>query len=238
MEETIEKIIIWIKKYVEEAGAKGVVIGNSGGKDSATVIALCTKALGKNKVLSVQLPCNSITEDTKDGELVAETFGIKNIKIDITNIYDNLKELTKKAKINLNIDAKVNTKPRLRMTVLYAIAQTYNYLVVGTGNLCESFVGYTTKWGDNANDFNPIANFTTEEVFKMAKILGVPEKIIKKPPNDGLGTGTDEEKLGITYKEISEYIRTGKANPKTKEKIKELHRKTEHKRNPIPKYIP
>lgn len=107
------------------------------------------------------------------------------------------------------------------------------------GNLCEQYVGYTTKWGDNASDFNPIANLTVDEVIVLGKLLGVPEKIMNKPPNDGLGGLTDEEKLGVSYKQIAEYIKYGKTgNKKIDKKIKELHTKTEHKRNPIPTFKP
>ena len=235
----IENIINWIQEYVKKSGANGVVIGNSGGKDSATVIALCTKALGKEKVLAVEMPCNSTKQDLSDGELVANTFGVKNIIIDIKETYEILeKEIEEAGTMLLNSDAKANMKPRLRMTTLYAIAQSHNYLVAGTGNLCESFVGYTTKWGDNANDFNPIATFTVEEVLDIGRKLGVPEKILTKAPNDGLGGGTDEEKLGVSYKQIAEYIKTGKTDEQAMKKIEELHKKSEHKRKPIPKYEP
>lgn len=106
------------------------------------------------------------------------------------------------------------------------------------GNLCEQFVGYTTKWGDNASDFNPIANLTVDEVIELGKSLGVPERIINKPPNDGLGNLTDEQKLGVTYKEIAKYIKEGTTGIKEIDrKIEELHKKTEHKRKPIPTFM-
>ena len=127
--------------------------------------------------------------------------------------YEKLeKELNTKIGEELAEEAKINIKPRLRMTTLYAIAQNYNYLVMGTGNLCEAMVGYTTKWGDSASDFNPIANFTVDEVLKIGEILGVPEKIIKKAPSDGLSDKSDEEKMGITYKEVAEYIEKNNNN--------------------------
>ena len=122
---------------------------------------------------------------------------------DINNVLDENKIIT------LNNESKVNMKPRFRMTCLYSIAQTLGYLVCGTGNLCEQMVGYTTKWGDSASDFNPIANFTVDEVLQIGKYLGLPSKIIEKAPADGLGGLTDEEKLGVTYKQIAEYIEWG-----------------------------
>ena len=186
-----ENAIKWIEEYTRNAGAKGVIIGNSGGKDSATVIAMATKALGKDKVLSVAMPCGSIEDDMNDAELVSNTFGVKLLKIDLTSSFDEMKENIENVIKCINMtelskEAKINMKPRIRMTTLYSIAQTLGYLVLGTGNLCEIMVGYTTKWGDSGVDFNPLGNFTVEEVLAIGKLLGVPEKILKKAPNDGL----------------------------------------------------
>lgn len=138
--------------------------------------------------------------------------------------------------IGLAKEAKINTKPRLRMATLYMVAQSLNYLVMGTGNLCESMVGYTTKWGDNSSDINPIANFTVEEVLQIGKYLGVPSKILEKAPNDGLGNITDEEKMGISYEQIAQYIDTGKTSPEVMEKIKLRYKASRHKRCAIPVY--
>ena len=244
IEKEVEEITKWIKNYVEETKAEGVVIGNSGGKDCATVIALAEKALGKEKVLTIAMPCNSIKADIEDAKLVSETFGVKLLKIDLSNTYQTLEneidkeinEITKGKEEWRIREAKINTKPRLRMTTLYYVAQNMNYLVVGTGNKCEATVGYTTKWGDNASDFNPIGEFTVEEVLQIGKYLGVPEKIINKAPNDGLGGKTDEEKLGVTYKQIAEYIETGKTQREAMEIIKQKEKTSEHKRKPIPIY--
>lgn len=238
MESEINLIVDWIKTYVKNSGAKGVVIGNSGGKDSAVVIALCVKALGKDNVLTVALPCSSINQDLKDANLVANTFGVKMLTIDLSSVFENLSlEIEGQISDNIAPYVSINIRPRLRMTTLYTIAQQYNYLVAGTGNACEGFVGYTTKWGDNASDFNPIAEFTVSEVLEIGKILGVPSEIINKAPNDGLGMGTDEEKLGVTYKEIEEYISTGKnSNQASMEKIEKLHKQSAHKREKIPVY--
>ena len=235
IEKEVQNIEKWILEYVENAHADGVVVGNSGGKDSATVIALATKALGKERVMTVAMPCNSIKTDIEDAKLVSNKFDVPLIEIDLTNTFNTLeKEIDKN--IKPVAEAKINTKPRLRMTTLYYIAQSLNYLVIGTGNKCEAVVGYTTKWGDNAHDFNPIAEFTVEEVLQIGEYLGVPEKIIKKAPNDGLGGLTDEEKLGVTYKQIAEYIETGKTDEKALEIIKKKEKLAKHKREPIPVY--
>lgn len=235
IEKEVQNIEKWILEYVENAHANGVVVGNSGGKDSATVIALATKALGKERVITVAMPCNSIKADIEDAKLVSNKFNVPLIEIDLTNTFNTLeKEIDKN--IRPVSEAKINTKPRLRMTTLYYIAQSLNYLVIGTGNKCEAVVGYTTKWGDNASDFNPIAEFTVEEVLQIGEYLGVPDKIIKKAPNDGLGGLTDEEKLGVTYKQIAEYIETGKTEEKALEIIKKKEKNARHKREPISVY--
>ncbi len=240
IQKEVQEITKWIKNYVEEARADGVVIGNSGGKDCATVIALAQKALGSDKVLTVSIPCNSIKADMEDAKLIAEAFDVPLIKVDISETYQALEKQIDKVIMPKEEwrgrEAKINTKPRLRMTTLYYIAQNRNYLVMGTGNKCEAVVGYTTKWGDNAHDFNPIAEFTVEEVLQIAEYLGVPDKIIKKAPNDGLGGLTDEEKLGVTYKQIAEYIETGKTEEKAMEIIVRKEKIAEHKRKPIPVY--
>lgn len=236
----VEQITKWIKDYVENSKADGVVVGNSGGKDCAVVIALAQKALGKERVLTVAMPCNSIKADIEDAKLVADKFEVPLLKIDLANTYEALEKEIDKVIISKEEwrgkEAKINTKPRLRMTTLYYIAQNLNYLVIGTGNRCEAIVGYTTKWGDNAHDFNPIGEFTVEEVLQIGKYLEVPDKIINKAPNDGLGGLTDEQKLGVTYKQITEYIETGTTEEKALEIILRKEKVSLHKRKPIPVY--
>ena len=235
-----ENAIKWIKDYVEKIGANGIVVGNSGGKDSATVIAMATKALGKDKVLAIAMPCNSISSDLEDARFVAQTFDVKTLEVDLTDSYNLLENSINKSLENLNTelnkDSKINIKPRMRMTTLYGIAQSLGYLVIGTGNLCERMVGYTTKWGDSASDFNPIANFTVDEVLAIGEYLGVPNKIIHKAPADGLGGQTDEEKMGVTYKQIAEYIETGKTDKDAMANIERRNKISKHKREPVPFY--
>lgn len=233
-----ENAINWIKEYVNKTGAKGVVVGNSGGKDSATVIAMATKALGKENVLTVAMPCNSIKEDLEDAQLVSKKFEVELVTVDLTESYNNLENTINNVLngLELNKESKINIKPRMRMTTLYAIAQSKGYLVIGTGNLCERMVGYTTKWGDSASDFNPIANFTVDEVLEIGKYLGIPDKIINKSPSDGLGGQTDEEKMGVSYKQIAEFIETGKTNPDAMNIIEKRNRESKHKRDAVPVY--
>ena len=236
MKET-EGAITWIKEYVKQVGAKGIVVGCSGGKDSATVLAMSVKAIGKENVLAVSMPCHSISHDFDDAKLVADTFGVKFLKVDLTNTYNEMeKEIQSAMGEELSKEATINMKPRLRMTTLYGFAQSLGYLVIGTGNLCEAMVGYTTKWGDNSADFNPIGNFTVDEVLAIGRYLGVPEKILEKAPNDGLGGMTDEEKMGIKYSQIAEMIETGNTDENVKNEILKRYHASKHKRELVPVY--
>ena len=224
--------IKWIKKIIDEAGAKGAVFGNSGGKDSALVGILCKKA--GVETLGVIMPCQSKTNYGLDKEhalLLSGAFDIPTIQIDLTKAKDELqKSLSIKKELALN-----NINPRLRMTVLYAIGQEKEYLVAGTGNLSEITMGYFTKHGDGACDFNPIADLTASEVKEFLKFLNVPNEIISKAPSAGLWDGqTDEQEMGILYSEIDEYILTGKSSEEIKNKIEKAKEKTQHKRE-LPK---
>lgn len=245
-EETLKRemnnAINWIADYVKKSGVNGVVLGLSGGKDSAVVLAMAVKAIGKENVVAVSMPCNSIASDFDDAKECADKFGVKLIKIDIGNSYQELENSVNDKIKNVGVDeisreAKINMKPRMRMITLYSIAQSLGYLVIGTGNLCEAMVGYTTKWGDSASDFNPIANFTVAEVLKMGEYLGVPESIIKKAPNDGLGGQTDEEKMGIKYSQIADMIENGDTEEsRAKEIILKKFEASKHKRTGVPTY--
>lgn len=233
LEKESKNAINWIREYAYKSNAKGIVLGLSGGKDSAVVLAMAVNAVGKENVLAISMPCNSISEDYEDAKLVANTFGVRFMTVDLTNTYT---EFEKSIGIELSNEAKVNVKPRLRMTTLYGIAQSLGYLVCGTGNLSERMVGYTTKWGDSASDFNPIANFTVSEVLAIGKILGVPEKILQKAPSDGLGNQTDEEKIGVKYSQIEEMIETGNTENSAKEIILKKFEASKHKRAEVPTY--
>lgn len=237
LEQETQNAIEWIRKYVEKTGANGIIIGNSGGKDSATVLAMAVEAIGKERVLSVAMPCFSKQTDLEDAKLVAEAFEVPLLKVDLSNTYQEMEnEINCQIPQILTQEAMINIKPRLRMTTLYSIAQTLGYLVIGTGNLCEAMVGYTTKWGDNSSDFNPIGNFTVEEVFAIGKMLGVPEKILQKAPSDGLGGQTDEEKMGIQYSQVAEMIETGTTDEKVKQEIIRRYQVSKHKRRTVPIY--
>lgn len=230
----IDNRVAFIKKCLTDAKATGVVFGNSGGKDSALVGILCKLAC--ENVLGVIMPCQSkrnYLEDADDGKALAEQFGIENISIDLS---DAKQEITNKLEPYLPASASAqaalsNIAPRLRMTTLYALAQTRNALVAGTGNLSERTMGYFTKWGDGACDFNPIADLTATEVFEFLRYLKAPTSIIEKAPSAGLYDGqTDEKDMGLTYAELDGYIKTGQGSDEGIKKIKHAYSITEHKR--------
>ncbi|ADT84656.1 NAD+ synthase [Thermococcus barophilus] len=240
-EEVIEKIVYFIKEKVDEANASGVVIGVSGGVDSATTAFLAVKALGKDKVLGLIMPYYE-NQDVKDAKLVCETLGINYKIINIKPIVDAFE---KSLDFEPDKITKGNVMVRTRMTLLYAHANQYNLLVLGTSNKSELLTGYYTKWGDGASDYAPLINLYKTEVWEIAKRLGVPERIIKKKPTAGLWIGqTDEGELGISYKLLDEilYRLVDLKMPKEKiaeelnipikkiEYVENLIKKSEHKR--------
>ena len=230
-----ENIIKWIREYFKNhPTAKGAIIGISGGKDSSIVAKLLVEALGKERVFGVLMP-NGEQKDISDSLRVVDILGINHKIVNIEKAYNGLLEgITED---DLSIDAKINIPPRLRMTTLYAIGSSMHYRVCGTGNKSEGFVGYTTKWGDNAFDFNPIGDLTTDEVIAIGDSLGLPYELTHKTPSDGLSGKSDEEKLGFTYKQINDYIENGSCGDiEIDEKIRLKHDYNRHKGELAPKY--
>ncbi|MFW5988086.1 MAG: NAD(+) synthase [bacterium] len=226
----------WLINKVDSAGAKGAVVGLSGGIDSAVTAVLAKKAFEDNS-LGIILPCYSNDEDKEDAEFLAEKFNINYKNINLNGVYDEfLKTIDENSKSKKNSDmALANIKPRLRMTTLYYYAAINNYLVIGTDNWSELKVGYFTKYGDGGVDLAPLGRLVKSEVKELAKHLGIPEKIINKKPSAGLWEGqTDENEMGISYEELDHYILTGEAEEKVREKIDKLARKNSHKTEAIP----
>ena len=176
--------------------------------------------------------------DFDDAKRSCEFLGIKYTTIDISNSYnsilDSITPFLKQNNYSLGSVTTINTAPRIRMTTLYALAGSLDYLVANTSNLSEASVGYTTKWGDNVGDFAPIANFTKTEVCEIGLALGLPKEYVLKAPTDGLSGKEDEEKIGFSYSVLDEFIRTGKSL-QSEEKIKTMSRVTAHKRALPPK---
>lgn len=239
-----DKIVEFIRNYFEENHLGGAVIGISGGKDSGVVAGLFTEALGKENVLGVTLPCHSRERDKSDAHLVSDYFGFEMVNIDLTEPYDSFKKQISRLGNFTEEELKnsdINVKPRLRMTSLYYLAALYSaikgktYVVAGTGNKCEIFVGYFTKGGDGVSDINVLGDLTVEEVIKIGEVLHVPEPVLYKTPDDGLSGKSDEEKLGVKYSDIAKYMKDEPLEEETKEKIKYLHKNSLHKFN-IPVY--
>lgn len=205
-----EQIIDWIRNYFKTTNGRKAVIGISGGKDSTVAAALCVKALGKENVIGVMMP-NGVQADIADSEKIIEHLGIKALVVNIQYAYMNLvNQINEK---NISSQAQINMPPRLRMTVLYGVAQNIGGRVVNTCNLSEDTVGYATLYGDSAGDFSPLSRLTTEEIVAIGDELGLPYDLVHKTPTDGLCGKTDEDNLGMTYHEINELIRNGVKGP-------------------------
>lgn len=235
----IENITKWIKEWFDNNGPKAsAVIGLSGGKDSTIVAALLVKALGKDRVVGVLMP-NGEQKDIEDSKQVAKLLDIKHYIVNINPAVEGEKKALAEAGIELGNDAIINTPPRIRMTTLYAIAQSLpnGGRVTNTCNGSEDYVGYSTKYGDAAGDFSPCAGFLVTEMRQIGDALGLPRDLIHKTPSDGLCGLSDEDKLGFTYDTLDKYILTGVCDdPATKEKIDRMHNINLHKLKTIPAY--
>lgn len=234
---SIQNRVEWIKKVLSQSGAKGIIYGNSGGKDCTLVGALCK--LATDNVLGVIMPCQSSQNygsDRDDALRAGKHFGIEQIEIDLTKTKEALvsalgEQLEKgnAGEANLKM-ANVNVNPRLRMTTLYALGQARGYLVAGTGNLDEATLGYFTKWGDGAHDFNPIADLTVGEIYEHLRYLGAPSTIIEKAPSAGLYQGqTDEQETGIKYSDVDKYLRGEQIPDEVRQKIEKMKSRAGHK---------
>ena len=237
----------WIQQQVTVASARGVVVGLSGGLDSAVVARLCQIAMPTRAVAAI-LPCHSDPDDERDANLVVTHFGLPVVRIDLAPSYDLLVHDLNTVFLQIPDDQAANSgtstdlkaqlplanlKPRLRMSALYFIANALNYLVAGTGNRSELTIGYFTKYGDGAADLLPIGRLLKSEVRELAADLEIPQSIIGKPPSAGLWPGqTDEDEMGFTYSDLERYLTDGPdaVAPALAMRIERLMRSTEHKR--------
>ena len=233
-DKTIESIVDWLREKVQNAGAKGVVFGLSGGIDSAVVAALAKKAF-PSESLGVIMPINSNPQDEKDAILVASAFELDTTTVDLAPVYHSfLKALPFEGE---SVLAKANLKPRLRMMTLYYFAQEMGHLVCGTSNKSELEVGYFTKHGDSGVDLLPIADFVKNEVRELAKALGIPSEIILKAPSAGLWENqTDEKEMGFSYEILDNYILTGQGPQEVVDRIQRMNASSAHKRTYPPKF--
>lgn len=249
VEEEIARRVAFLKRYVQEAGATGLLIAISGGVDSAVATGLCKRATDE---LSAETGREYITlgvfqpygeqEDIQHSYAVADAFGLTHkVETNIEQAVDEIVLETEYAFKSLGIHrhisrgGKGNVKARTRMVVQYALAFDLNLLVVGTDHASEALTGFFTKWGDGAVDVTPLSTLNKRQVRQLARALGVPAEIIDKAPTAGLWAGqTDEDELGVTYEDNSDYLEGKAIDPQVREKLEARYLRTEHKRKPIP----
>ena len=241
-----EAIVAWLRDRLAGSGARGFVVGVSGGIDSAVVARLCQLSAPGN-VIGALLPCHSDAADEADARLVADHFAIPVVRAELSAAFDVLIAEVQRATAAIppeqaaaapadDVKARVpaaNVKPRLRMVALYYLANSLDYLVAGTGNRSELAIGYFTKYGDGGVDLLPIGHLLKSEVRELARELGVPEAILDKTPRAGLWPGqTDEAEMGFSYAALENYLTKGPeaVAPALAMRIERLARNTEHKR--------
>ena len=229
-EQEVKDRVRFIQQNLQSTNSEGILFGNSGGKDCALVGILCRKAC--DNVLSVMMPCGSkqnYGSDMDDAFALTTQFDIPYEVVDLTQTRDTLLAAIEKTGALVPI-AVTNMAPRLRMTTLYSMAQTRRCLVAGTGNRSERYMGYFTKWGDGAFDFNPIGDLTVREVYDFLRYLGAPSSIIDKAPSAGLYDGqTDEADMGVTYAAIDHFLLEGEAEEADMAVIDRYHNRSYHK---------
>ena len=226
----------WIRDFFEKNGPGcNAVLGISGGKDSSVAAALCAEALGRERVIGVLMP-NGVQHDIDMAYLLCDHLGIRRYEVNIHDAVEGVKHAIP-AELELSEQSIVNLPPRIRMSTLYAVSQSCNGRVVNTCNLSEDWVGYSTRYGDAAGDFSPMAHLTVQEVKAIGRALGLPEALVEKPPIDGLCGKTDEDNLGFTYAVLDRYIRTGEIDdPETKARIDRLHARNLFKLRMMPTF--
>jgi NAD+ synthase len=241
----------WLRQQVAAAAARGLVVGLSGGIDSAVVARVAQLAMGE-AVLGVIMPAHSDPQDEADAKLVADHFQLPTMTVDLSGPYDALLDETQRSLAGLPATgapaseqarrlALANVKPRLRMATLYFVANRLNYLVAGTGNRSEIAIGYYTKYGDGGVDLLPLGSLVKSQVRALASELGVPARVVDKAPSAGLWLGqTDEGEMGFTYAELERYLDGGPDGlaPALVLKIERLIRASDHKRRMPAAFVP
>lgn len=242
-----DEIVAWIREYFAENGpTASAVVGISGGKDSSVVAALLTEALGPGRVVGVLMP-NGIQPDIADSEEIVNLLGIPHVTVNIMDGFNGMSAAINEALATggvpgtskMSRDSEINLAPRLRMSTLYAIAQALpnGGRVANTCNRSEDYIGYSTKYGDAAGDFTILSNLLVHEVIQIGEVLGLPERLTKKTPSDGLSGMSDEDKIGFTYATLDHYILTGECPDEAiKAKIDRMHRLNLHKLRLMPAY--
>ncbi len=233
-----DECVAWIRDFFEKNGKNcNAVVGISGGKDSSVAAAVCAKALGKDRVIGVLMPCG-VQSDIDAAYTLVNHLGIKYYVVNIKDAVEGVKN-SMPEELELTSQSLTNLPARIRMTTLYAVSQSLNGRVVNTCNLSEDWVGYSTRYGDAAGDFSPLSHLTVTEVKALGRYLGLPEALVEKVPIDGLSGKTDEDNLGFTYAELDRYIRTGEIeNLEHKELIDKKHKANLFKLQMMPMFKP
>jgi NAD+ synthase len=246
------EIAAWLRAAMDRTAAASLVVGLSGGVDSAVVCGLCALAAGPERVIAAILPVHSAARDIVDAQAAARAFAVTPRLIDLSSAYDALladlpggdPAAPPTSALDDDADrrrlALANIKPRLRMTTLYYLANRFNGLVVGTGNKSELSIGYFTKYGDGGVDLLPLGELDKTAVWQLARQLGVPDEIVARAPSAGLWDGqTDETEIGLSYADLDSALRaiaaiaTGRGDEiesSTRERIATLIASSAHKR--------
>ena len=234
-----ERLVRKIREFVSGAGCQRVALGISGGKDSTVASALCARALGPENVYGIMMP-DGVQKDLSDSMRVCQSTGIHRRIVNINEMHSALLKAVEAGSngeiedfpVPFSEESNVNVGPRLRMTSLRYVAQAMGALVCGTGNLSEATVGYCTKDGDTSCDFNPLGSLTSVEVVQMGLTMEeLPKELVQKTPDDGLSGVPDEVKLGLTYRQIHDFLRLGTCgDPEVDQKIARREKANMHKR--------
>lgn len=237
--EEATKIIRWIQDYFAKAPDAPAIVGMSGGKDSLVVAGLCVAALGPERVIGVMMP-NGAQRDIADAMRAIQFLGIKSLTVNIgpiTDMQTTVMQKTGYADFNKWNDIVLFNNPaRIRMCMLYMIANQLGGRVANTCNMSETYVGYDTRWGDQCGDFSPIKNYTVNEVRLIGEYLELPKDLVNKAPDDGMCGVTDEERYGFTYEELDYYLRGGIVEHKLQETVEKMHAAAAWKNDAI--YLP
>ena len=252
MDPSVNAIVDWLRARMAAAAAKGLVVGLSGGVDSAVVVRLCQLA-APGQTIGLIMPCASDPQDEVDARLVADRFDIPTVRVDLDRAYEAMVDEVRSALDALPPEVTASTgaasdsarvplaniRPRLRMATLYFFANSLNYLVAGTGNRSELTIGYFTKYGDGGADVLPVGHLLKSRVKSVARQLGIPAEIVDKPPSAGLWVGqTDEAEMGFSYADLESYLANGPegVSPALALRLERMIRATEHKRElpPVP----
>ena len=238
LEQYLEEIYKFLREYLVKSHTNGYVIGVSGGVDSSVVAAILKNAVGKDKVHGILIPINSNPDDLTDGLTLCKDIDLDYTIIDGSASFNAAMEEFAKQGIEFDPSTKGNYKARMRMAILYAYAQKHNMLVTGTDNKDESYIGYFTKYGDGGVDVLPIVHLTKGEIRQIGQMLGIRKALVQRVPSAGLYQGqSDEVELGFTYDECDDYLLGKPVRQEAIDRIEAWHRKTEHKRVPIPSPI-